>query len=120
MLSRQAPDSIWLFPSPQRGKKDIHSRTFRESLKMARSAAKLEKFGFHDCRHFFISMAVMAKIDHMTIARWVGHRDGGVLIGKVYGHLTDEHTKRQAQKLDLSTSATLANNSRQFSSVKDG
>ncbi len=102
MLSRRAPDSRWLFPSPQRGKQDIHSQTFRESLKLARAAAKLEKFGHHDCRHFFISMAVMAGIDNLTIARWVGHRDGGVLIGKIYGHLTDEHTHRQAQKLVLS------------------
>jgi len=101
MKTRKAPDSSWLFPSPQRGKKDIHLRTFRETLKLARVKAKLEKFGFHDCRHYFISMSVMAGIDNMTIARWVGHKDGGVLIGKVYGHLTDEHTQRQAQKLSL-------------------
>jgi integrase len=101
MATRQAPDLQWLFPSPQRGKKDIHLRTFRETLKLARAEAKLDKFGFHDCRHYFISMSVMAGIDNMTIARWVGHRDGGVLIGKVYGHLTDEHTQRQAQKLAL-------------------
>ena len=101
MAARKTPDSCWLFPSPQRGKKDIHLRTFRETLKLARVAAKLDKFGFHDCRHYFISMSVMAGIDNMTIARWVGHRDGGVLIGKVYGHLTDEHTQRQAQKLVL-------------------
>jgi hypothetical protein len=27
----------------------------------------------------------------MTIAAWVGHRDGGILIGKVDGHLAQEH-----------------------------
>lgn len=101
MLERRAPDSQWMFPSPQRGEKDLHSRTFRESLKLARVKVGLVEFGFHDCRHFFISMGVMAGIDNMTIARWVGHRDGGVLIGKVYGHLTDEHCQRQARKLVL-------------------
>jgi hypothetical protein len=35
----------------------------------------------------------------MTIARWVGHKDGGVLIGKVYGHLNDEHAKKMAARL---------------------
>ena len=105
MKTRKAPDSSWLFPSPQRGEKDIHLRTFRETLKLARAKAGLDKFGFHDCRHYFISMSVMAGIDNMTIARWVGHKDGGVLIGKVYGHLTDEHTQRQAQKLALSPAA---------------
>jgi hypothetical protein len=44
-------------------------------------------------------MAVMSGIDYMTIASWVGHKDGGVLIGKVYGHLADDHKKDMAAKL---------------------
>jgi len=44
---------------------------------------------------------VMSGIDYMTIAAWVGHRDGGVLIGKVYGHLADSHKKEQAAKLNF-------------------
>ena len=44
----------------------------------------------------------MSGIDFMTIARWVGHQDGGILIGKVYGHLSNEHAKRQAKKVDFS------------------
>ena len=70
-------------------------------------AALLPTFGFHDCRHFFISMCVMSGIDFMTIARWVGHQDGGVLIGKVYGHLSNEHAKRQAQKVDFGPEASV-------------
>jgi len=38
----------------------------------------------------------------MTIAKWVGHQDGGVLIGKVYGHLSNEHAQRQAQRIVFS------------------
>jgi len=102
MATRLAPDSQWLFPSPQRGEKDIHVQTFKESLLMARARAKMPKFNFHDCRHHFISMAVMSGIDYMTIAAWVGHQDGGVLIGKVYGHLADEHKKEMAMKLNFS------------------
>lgn len=101
MQSRRAPDSQWLFPSPQRGGQDERAKTFRESLLLARAAAGLPKFGFHDCRHFFISKCVMSGIDYMTIARWVGHRDGGVLIGKVYGHLNDEHARKQAQRIEF-------------------
>lgn len=99
MLKRRAPDSIWLFPSPQRGENDIPAKTFRESIAMARNAAGLPVFGCHDCRHHFISMCVMAGIDFMTIAAWVGHKDGGVLIGKVYGHLANEHRKAMADRL---------------------
>lgn len=99
MYSRRQPGSQWLFPSPRRGDADVPAKTFRESLLLARTAAGLPKFAFHDCRHFFISFCVMAGIDYMTIARWVGHQDGGILIGRIYGHLSDEHAKQQAKKL---------------------
>ena len=101
MATRLAPDSQWLFPSPQRGERDVHVQTFRESLTLARTQAKMLKFNFHDLRHHFISMAVMSGIDYMTIAAWVGHKDGGVLIGKVYGHLADTHKKSMADKMNF-------------------
>ena len=101
MHGRRAPDSDWLFPSPQRGEKDIHAKTFRESLKLVRDKAGLPNLGFHDLRHLFCSFSVMAGIDFMTIASWAGHRDGGILIGKVYGHLLDEHRQKMAAKLTI-------------------
>jgi integrase len=106
MKERRAPDSQWLFPSPQRGKKDIHAMSFRESLELSRAHAKLRQVGFHDLRDHFISYAVMSGIDYMTIAKWVGHRDGGVLIGKVYGHLADDHAKAQAQRMTFGNQKT--------------
>ncbi len=137
MEKRRTPDSQWLFPSPQRGERDEHAKTFRETLLLARKVAgvlcgdcdgitfsektetcshcqsanlqakqpvlseKLQHIGFHDCRHHFISMCVMSHVDFMTIAKWVGHKDGGVLIGKVYGHLADEHRRNMAQKVSF-------------------
>jgi integrase len=109
MHSRCAPDSDWLFPSPQRGEKDIHAKTFRESLKLVRDSAGLPNLGFHDLRHLFCSFSVMAGIDFMTIASWLGHKDGGILIGKVYGHLLDEHRQRMAAKLTIGLAALLKN-----------
>jgi integrase len=106
MFSRRAPDSDWLFPSPRRGEQDRPARTFRSSLTLARRAAGLPRFGFHDCRHHFISMCVMSGVDYLTIARWVGHQDGGVLIGRVYGHLSDEHRKRSAAKVSFNSDAS--------------
>jgi integrase len=104
MLKRRAPDSQWLFPSPQRGDKDIHAKSFRESLGLARAHAKMPGKAFHDLRHHFISYCVMSGIDYMTIAEWVGHQDGGILIGKVYGHLADTHKKEQAQRVNFGPS----------------
>ena len=84
MHSRRAPDTKWLFPSPQRGSKDIPAKSLRESFKLARKEAGLEWVGFHDLRHYFASRAVMAGIDFKTTAEWLGHQDGGVLLCKVY------------------------------------
>jgi len=97
--ARRAPDCSWLFPSPRRGPRDEHARSFRESLKIARKAAALEWIGFHDLRHYFCSVCVMAGIDFMTIATWLGHKDGGILVGKVYGHLLDEHRSKAAKQV---------------------
>jgi integrase len=97
MRSRRAPDCSWLFPSPQRGPRDERAKSFRESLKIARKAAGLEWVAFHDLRHYFCSVCVMAGIDFMTIAAWLGHKDGGILVGKVYGHLLDEHRSKAAK-----------------------
>jgi integrase len=99
MAARQAPDSDWLFPSPQRGKSDKPAKTFRDSFSEARKKANLDWVGFHDLRHYFASMAVMSGIDFKTIAEWLGHQDGGMLVCKVYGHLLPEHRKRMAERL---------------------
>ena len=99
MNAGRPPDSAWLFPSPQRGEKDTHAKSLRESLNLVRRKAGMPDFGFHDLRHFFASQRVMAGIDFMTISQWLGHSDGGILVGKVYGHLADTHKKAAAQKV---------------------
>jgi integrase len=99
MAARRAPESDWLFPSPQRGDTDKPAKTFRESFCEARKKASLDGVGFHDLRHYFASMAIMAGIDFKTIAEWLGHQDGGMLVGKVYGHLLPEHRKLMAKLL---------------------
>lgn len=100
-MHRRRPPSQWLFPSPQRGDKDIPARSFRESLHLACHAAGIRRIHFHDLRHLFVSYCVMSGVDFMTIARWAGHQDGGVLIGRVYGHLADTHTKAQAARVNF-------------------
>ncbi len=100
-MNNRRNGSTYLFPAPRMFGEDAPARSLKEALRKARALAGVEGFGFHDCRHYFISHAVMSGIDYMTIARWVGHKDGGVLIGRVYGHLNDEHAKRQAKRLRL-------------------
>jgi integrase len=115
MHARRVPDCSWLFPSPQRGPRDEHAKSFRESLKTARKAAGLEWIGFHDLRHYFCSVCVMAGIDFMTIAAWLGHKDGGILVGKVYGHLLDEHRQKAAKLVHFGISVVKGRGSDQTS-----
>ena len=98
----------WLFVSEQRGSEGDRARSFRETLLKARERVGLGvarreatgyALGFHDCRHFFISYSVMSGVDFLTVASWVGHQDGGLLISRVYGHVSDEHLKASAQKV---------------------
>ena len=100
-MSKRCNGSAHLFPSPKSPTTEMPAKTLKGTLYKARDIADVEGFGFHDCRHYFISHAVMSGIDYMTIARWMGHKDGGVLIGRVYGHLNDEHARRSARKLKL-------------------
>jgi integrase len=99
MATRRPPDSQWLFPSPQRGKKDRPAKSLWESFKLARKNADLEWAGFHDLRHLFASRAVMSGIDFQTIAEWLGHQDRGVLLCKVYSHLVGSHKRDMAARL---------------------
>jgi len=102
MWQCRAPDTAWLFPSPQRGDQDRAAKSLRDSFEIARKQAELSWVGFHDLRHFFCSLAIMSGIDVRTIAEWMGHLDGGILIGKIYSHLLGEHRQRMAQKLVFS------------------
>jgi len=50
-------------------------------------------------RHFFCSNAIEAGIDFKVIASWLGHKDGGILVAKTYGHLRAEHSAEMAKRM---------------------
>jgi len=53
----------------------------------------------HDLRHFFATFAIESGVDIPTIAKWVGHKDGGALLIKTYSHIRDPHSLESAKKL---------------------
>jgi integrase len=62
----------------------------------------------HDLRHLFATQCIESGVDIPTVSRWLGHRDGGVLAMKTYGHLRREHSQAQAQKVSFSPAAKSA------------
>jgi integrase len=53
----------------------------------------------HDFRHLFATTCIESGIDIPTVSRWLGHKDGGALAMKTYGHLRREHAMEQAKKV---------------------
>lgn len=67
-----------------------------------RACAKLSLAEFHPwhCwRHYFATRALEQGVDVKTLASWLGHSDGGVLVLKTYTHVTDEHSRRMAERI---------------------
>ena len=55
----------------------------------------------HDLRHLFATQCIESHVDVPTVSRWLGHKDGGVLAMKTYGHLRREHSQAQALKVSF-------------------
>ena len=60
----------------------------------------------HDLRHLFATRCIESGVDIPTVSRWLGHKDGGALAMKTYGHLRREHSIAQAQRVTFAPVAT--------------
>jgi len=74
----------------------------RECQKAMDRAAKLirmPRITHHDLRHLFATRCIEAGVDIPTVSRWLGHKDGGALAMRTYGHLRDEHSVNMAKRV---------------------
>jgi len=65
------------------------------------SLRRIPRITHHDLRHLFATTAIECGIDIPTVSRLLGHKDGGVLAMKTYGHLRQEHIKAAVQKINF-------------------
>jgi integrase len=70
-------------------------------LALARACKEIgiAKLTHHDLRHLFATRCIESGVDIPTVSRWLGHKDGGALAMKTYGHLRNEHSQQMAQKV---------------------
>jgi integrase len=60
-------------------------------------------FTHHDFRHFFATTCIESGVDIPTISKWLGHKDGGALAMKVYGHLRQEHSFSMIKRVSFAS-----------------
>lgn len=71
----------------------------QKSIDAACAKTGVQRITHHDFRHLFATICIESGVDIPTVAGWLGHRDGGVLAMKTYGHLRQEHSQAAAQKV---------------------
>ena len=69
----------------------------QKSIDRATRVLGMRRITHHDLRHLFATRCIESGVDIPTVSRWLGHKDGGALAMKTYGHLRNEHSQRMAK-----------------------
>ena len=69
------------------------------TLKKACNNIGVSPLRHHDLRHLFATRCIESGVDIPTVAKWLGHKDGGALAMRTYGHLRNEHSQAMAAKV---------------------
>jgi len=73
----------------------------KKCLHTACRKLKLPYFSPHRFRDFFATTCIESGVDIPTVARWLGHKDGGALLMKTYAHLRQEHSQEQMKRVSF-------------------
>jgi integrase len=107
------PDARALFQRMrgERPGESLDTKVFRvnecqKALDRACKKVGTDRITHHDLRHLFATRCIESGVDIPTVSRWLGHKDGGALAMKTYGHLRREHSIAQAQRVTFTHVAT--------------
>jgi len=107
------PDARALFERmrSEREGEPLDAKVFRvgecqKALDRACKKVSADRITHHDLRHLFATRCIESGVDIPTVSRWLGHKDGGALCMKTYGHLRREHSIAQAQRVTFTTVPT--------------
>jgi integrase len=82
----------------------------KKSITTACKRLGIPRFTHHDLRHLFATRCIESGVDIPTVSRWLGHKDGGALAMKTYGHLRDEHSTTMAKKVVFADATATSTN----------
>jgi integrase len=89
---------------PQPKDRIVPIKSARKCLQTACKKLALPQFTHHDFRHFFATTCIESGVDIPTVSRWLGHKDGGALAMKRYGHLRQEHSFAMIKRVSFDQS----------------
>jgi integrase len=102
LLARMKADPRWFKVEDRRkGGCVLSVTTCDEALTAACAKVGVHRLVRHDLRHLFATRCIESGVDIPTVSRWLGHRDGGALAMRTYGHLRDEHSQSMAAKVSF-------------------
>ena len=76
------------------------------AMKAAEKKVGIAHLTHHDLRHLFATRCIESGVDIPTVSRWLGHKDGGALAMKVYGHLRNQHSASMAKLVNFAPTAS--------------
>ena len=77
----------------------------QNSMIHAAEEIRMKRITHHDLRHLFATICIESGVDIPTVSRWLGHKDGGTLCMKTYGHMRQDHRFAQAQRVSFGIAA---------------
>lgn len=79
----------------------LQTKTSIGALQRACERLGLAPLRHHDLRHFFATACIESGVDIPTVADWLGHADGGVLLMQTYRHLRQQHSAAAARTVSV-------------------
>jgi integrase len=86
-------------PDEPEGNSVMRIQECQKAMDRAAKVVKMARITHHDLRHLFATLCIESGVDIPTVSRWLGHKDGGALAMRVYGHLRDQHSVNMAQRV---------------------
>ena len=101
--------SIPIFPAlqellgriPKQGPRVLNAVSCYSAIKRACAQCGLTHLTHHDLRHLFATRCLQSGVDVPTVSRWLGHKDGGVLVLQTYSEYCSAHSQAMAQRVVL-------------------
>ena len=77
----------------------FHILTPKRALEGACKKLGYRHMRIHDLRHWFTNLCIQRGIDVVTVAAWLGHKDGGKTLLATYAHHQKTHSLASAERL---------------------